>query len=99
MKNKYYFLIKDSKKGFKVHQVAPNGEMINTNAQPLDSVDNVYKNILASMRVSNGVVPNASELRSEKARKQCLEYWVSGLERIYIKYEGKKSQVLKELFS
>lgn len=67
--NKYHVLIKDASRGrFRVCQMGPNGEMINQ-SEPLETVDNVLKNILAGARVFRcKYVKRASQLRNESQR-------------------------------
>lgn len=87
MKKKYHFLIKDARGGFRVHQVAPNGEVINS-SQVLDTADNVYKNIIAAMKVCY-LVPPSTKLRSQKQRRLAiLQEMEFGCTDVY--YDGKK---------
>jgi uncharacterized protein YegP (UPF0339 family) len=87
MKKKYHFLIKDARGGFRVYQVAPNGEIINS-TQVLDTVDNVYKNIIAAMKMTYLIAPSTSFRSMIKRRKEIAETIQSG--RIRVVYEGKK---------
>lgn len=95
--NKYHILIKDASRGrFRVCQMGPNGEMINQ-SEPLNTVDNVMKNILASARVFNiKGISQARKLRNEKRRRMQVCYL--SLEYVqYVKYFG-KNETLKKSF-
>lgn len=97
MKNKYHFLIKDARGGFRVQQIAGNGEILNT-SQVLDTVDAVYKNIIAARCAGNILLrEQISDLKSQKKRlfhiQEKIRYGI-----FVLVYEGKKSQVLKDLF-
>jgi uncharacterized protein YegP (UPF0339 family) len=89
MKKKYHFLIKDARGGFRVHQVAPNGEIINS-SQVLDTVDNVYKNIIAAMKVTYLIGPSV-KFQSMKARKACIQDNMKNIPFVHIAYDGKKN--------
>jgi uncharacterized protein YegP (UPF0339 family) len=87
MKKKYHFLIKDARGGFRVHQVAPNGEIINS-SQVLDTVDNVYKNIIAAMKTTTALNPKSST-RSQKKRREVILRNIE-MDFIHVVYDGKK---------
>jgi uncharacterized protein YegP (UPF0339 family) len=87
MKNKYHFLIKDARGGFRVHQVAPNSEIINS-SQVLDTVDNVYKNIVAAMKATYAIT-SSEQLRSQKQRRETILRMIEH-NFIHVVYDGKK---------
>jgi uncharacterized protein YegP (UPF0339 family) len=88
MKKKYHFLIKDARGGFRVHQVAPNGEIINS-SQVLDTVDNVYKNMIASGRIHN-LTAYDDPYKSMEKRRGVINSLIYD-ELICVVYEGKKN--------
>jgi uncharacterized protein YegP (UPF0339 family) len=93
---KYKFLIKDAKRGqFRVCQVGPNGEMINQ-SQPLDSLDNVYKNILASVRVSNQTneIRKSGDFRNENQRLIYICKLAAIDKKIWVDYNGRNKTLL-----
>ncbi len=95
MKNKYHFLIKDARGGFRVQQIAGNGEILNT-SQVLDTVDAVYKNILAARLVSDLWADKPSKFKSQKARGTYLKY-ARIQHECYVFYQGKRKNVFTEL--
>lgn len=95
--NKYFFQINDASRGrFRVCQMGPNGEMINQ-SEPLETVDNVLKNILAAQRVSNGKeTPPARVLRTYSSRFGFVSALIKE-GKIHVKYNGdldKQPQIL-----